>query len=249
MRLEVKNLYKTYGEDSILHDINLDIEGASTIGIIGESGCGKSTLLRLLSGIEDADSGVIEMNGLSPITEKNEFQEKIGVVFQKHNLFPHLTIKKNITLILHKIKGLDKQAASDKTDELLTQLYIYPEANKLPHEVSGGQAQRASIARALATDPQLIFLDEPTAALDPLLTEEVLKAVKGLKKEGRDFIFVTHEIEFLKEFADYVIFLKDGRVCECGGRNCLEVPKTVELATFLKMEHYLKAEMQERGVI
>ncbi|MFI3208786.1 MAG: ATP-binding cassette domain-containing protein [Eubacteriales bacterium] len=235
MRLEVKNLYKTYGEDSILQDINLNIEGASTIGIIGESGCGKSTLLRLLSGIEDADRGEIDINGLSPMNDKKEFQSKIGVVFQKHNLFPHLTIKKNITLILNKIKKLDKEVASEKADELLKQLYIYPEANKLPHEVSGGQAQRASIARALATDPQLIFLDEPTAALDPLLTEEVLKAVKGLKKDGRDFIFVTHEIGFLKEFADYVIFLKNGNVCECGGRECLETPKTPELATFLKI--------------
>ncbi len=235
MRLEVKNLNMNYGEEVILKNLNLEIEGASTIGIIGESGCGKSTFLRILSGIEDADSGEIEIDGLSPARDKCEFQEKIGVVFQKHNLFPHLTIKKNITLILHEIKKMDKHHASQKADELLEQLYITNEANKLPHEVSGGQAQRGSIARALATDPQLIFLDEPTAALDPLLTEEVLKAVKGLKKDGRDFIFVTHEIGFLKEFADYVIFLKDGEVWECGEKECLESPKTLELATFLKI--------------
>lgn len=234
MRLEVNDLYKKYGEDSVLNEINLSIDHASSIGIIGESGCGKSTFLRLLSGIEDADGGEILLNGLSPMTNKKEFQQKIGVVFQKHNLFPHLTIKKNITLILNKIKKQSVKEAEEKADELLKQLFIYPEANKLPHEVSGGQAQRASIARALATNPELIFLDEPTAALDPLLTEEVLKSVKGLKKEGREFIFVTHEIGFLKEFADYVIFLKEGKVWEHGDNSCLVSPQTNELAAFLK---------------
>ncbi len=236
MKLHIKNLNKTYGEQHVLKNISLDIEKSSAIGIIGESGCGKSTLLRQLSGIENPDSGDITINTLSPIHQKKEFQKKIGVVFQNHSLFPHLSIKENITFILHTIKKQPKKQAKAKAKSLLQQLFIDGEANKKPSEVSGGQVQRASIARALATDPQIIFLDEPTAALDPLLTDEVLKAVKGLKSDGRDFIFVTHEIAFLKEFADYVIFLKNGEIVEAGEKSCLSDPKTKELAEFLKIQ-------------
>lgn len=235
MKLQIKNLNKTYANTEVLKSINLEIAQASSIGIIGESGCGKSTLLRQLAGIEDPDSGEISINDLSPILEKKEFQEKIGVVFQKHNLFPHLTVRENIMLILQKIKKQDKKEADATVNALLKQLFIENEADKRPNEISGGQAQRASIARALSTNPQLIFLDEPTAALDPLLTDEVLRAVVSLKKEGRDFVFVTHEMGFLKEFADYVIFMKQGKICEHGDQSCLVEPKTKELADFLKI--------------
>ncbi len=235
MILQVKNLSKKYGEHKILKDITLNITKASAVGIIGESGSGKTTLLRQLAGIEDPELGEIIINGKSPILEKEEFQKKIGVVFQTHNLFPHFTIKENITFILHTIKKQSKKKAKLKANELLKQLYIEGEANKKPREVSGGQAQRASIARALSTDPELIFLDEPTAALDPLLSDEVLRAVIDLKKDGREFIFVTHEIEFLKEFADYVIFLKNGEIVEMGDKACLASPQTQELRDFLKI--------------
>ncbi len=235
MKLHVENISKIYGQSEALKNISLSIENASSIGIIGESGCGKSTLLRQLAGIENPDSGSITINKMSPILEKTSFQKKIGVVFQTHNLFPHFSIKENITFILHTIQKQTKKQAKKKANELLKQLFIDGEANKKPNEVSGGQVQRASIARALSTDPELIFLDEPTAALDPLLTDEVLKAVKDLKKDGREFIFVTHEIAFLKEFADYVIFLKNGEVCEAGDKTCLTKPKTKELAEFLKI--------------
>ncbi len=235
MNLQIKNLSKSYGDTKILKDLSFNIENASSIGIIGESGCGKSTLLRQLAGIEDPEVGEIAINGKSPILNKIDFQEKIGIVFQTHNLFPHFTIKENITFILHKIKKQSKKHAKEKADELLKQLFIDGEADKKPSEVSGGQVQRASIARALSTDPELIFLDEPTAALDPLLTDEVLKAVKDLKKDGREFVFVTHEIAFLREFADYVIFLKNGEICEMGDKACLIKPKTPELTEFLKI--------------
>ncbi len=235
MILSIKNLSKIYGENEILKNISIEIDKASSIGIIGESGCGKSTLLRQLAGIEDPEVGEILINEVSPTHNKIDFQKKIGVVFQTHNLFPHFTIKENITFILNTIKKQPKKVAKAKADELLKQLYIDGEANKKPSEVSGGQVQRASIARALSTDPELIFLDEPTAALDPLLTDEVLKAVKDLKKDGREFIFVTHEIAFLKEFADYVIFLKNGEICEAGDKSCLISPKTQELREFLKI--------------
>lgn len=235
MKLSIQGLSKSYGKSSVLKDITVDIKNASAIGIIGESGCGKSTLLRQIAGIEDPDTGEILINDISPITDKKTFQENIGYVFQKHNLFPHLTIRENILLILEKIKKMNKTEAGRITDAVLRQMFIEDEGDKLPDEVSGGQAQRASIARALSTDPQFIFLDEPTAALDPVLTNEVLKAVTGLKQDGRDFIFVTHEIAFLREFADYVIFLKDGRICEHGDVSCLFSPQTSELADFLKI--------------
>ncbi len=234
MNIKIKNLFKSYpSSDNVLTDISIDLKNVFCVGIIGESGCGKSTLLRQLAGIENPDSGEIEINNLSPIKQKKLFQTKIGVVFQQHNLFPHLSIHKNITLILEKILKQSKEKARNRADEVLKQLFIFEQKDKKPNEISGGQAQRASIARALATYPELIFLDEPTAALDPVLTGEVLKSVTELKNNGIEFIFVTHEIAFLKEFADYIIFLKNGEICEHGNISCLQNPKTNELQGFL----------------
>ncbi len=235
MNIEIKNLTKLYGQQIVLDNLNLKLANYQAIGIIGESGCGKSTLLRQLAAIEKPEQGQIIINNLSPIDNPQAFRQKIGVVFQKHNLFPHLSIKKNISLILNKIKKYDLQAANHKAEQLLKKLHIENEADKKPHQVSGGQAQRASIARALASDPELIFLDEPTAALDPILSDEVLSAVTLLKQEGRDFIFITHEISFLKEFADYIIFLKDGKIYEHGDISHLKNPTTKALAEFLKI--------------
>lgn len=234
MDIIIKELWKSYSKtDQVLNNINIELDNVSCIGIIGESGCGKSTLLRQLAGIENPDRGSISINGISPINQRKLFQSKIGVVFQQHNLFPHLSIHKNITLILEKILKQNKEQANSRADEVLKQLYIYDEKDKKPTEISGGQAGRASIARALATNPELIFLDEPTAALDPILTGEVLKAVTELRNNGIQFIFVTHEISFLKEFADYIIFLKEGEICEHGEIGCLENPITEELRVFL----------------
>lgn len=233
MKLAIRDVRKSYDGKAVLSGIDMEIT-ASSIGIIGESGCGKSTLLRQLAGIEVPDCGEIFINGISPIKEQEKFQENIGYVFQKHNLFPHLTVRENLLLILEKIKKYDKENAKQTVDSVLERLHIQNVADQLPNHISGGQAQRASIARALSTNPQLIFLDEPTAALDPILTEEVLNSVIELKKDGRDFLFVTHEIPFLKQFADYVVFLKDGKVWESGDVSCLSNPKTEELADFLK---------------
>lgn len=235
MILNIKSVFKSYGETSVLKDITLNIDNVSAVGIIGESGCGKSTLLRQLAGIEKPDRGEISINGISPIIQKREFQEKIGYVFQKHNLFPHLTVRKNLSLILEKIKKLDKKTTAQIINTTLKQLHIEGEADKLPNEISGGQAQRASIARALVTDPDLIFLDEPTAALDPILSDEVLQSVKELKNTGREFIFVTHEMSFLREFADYVIFMKQGKIIESGKVECFDNPKTKQLTQFLNI--------------
>lgn len=234
MNLKVVDLCQKYNQQTILQNISLDLKDISSVGIIGSSGCGKSTLLRLLSGVESPNSGEIKINGISPVLEKKQFQEKIGMVFQQHNLFPHLSLEKNITLILEKIKKLDKKTATEKAQDLLSQLYLLEHKDKLPSEVSGGQAQRTSIARALATDPDLIFMDEPTAALDPQLTYEVLQSVEKLKAKGIHFIFVTHEMKFLRGFADYFIYIHQGEVVEQGEVAQLENPKTPLLQEFLK---------------
>ncbi len=234
MHIQVTDLCKKYNKQLVLQNVYLDLKDVSSVGIIGSSGCGKSTLLRLLSGIERPDSGEISINDISPVSEQKQFQEKIGMVFQQHNLFPHLSLEKNITLILEKIKKLDKKTATDKAQDLLSQLYLLEHKDKLPTQVSGGQAQRTSIARALATDPELIFMDEPTAALDPQLTYEVLQSVEKLKAKGIKFVFVTHEIKFLQGFADYFIFVHQGEVVEQGKVAQLETPKTALLQEFLK---------------
>lgn len=236
MNLELKHVSKYY-DQKILDNLTLALHDVHSIGIIGESGCGKSTLLRLLAGMEYPEEGSIEVNQRKVERKfSKEYQNKIGYVFQKHNLFPHLSIKDNIVLILHKIRKMEKQEAERIAIEVLTKLHLEAQLDKKPNRVSGGQAQRASIARALSTDPELIFLDEPTAALDPILTGEVLNAILELKDTGKDFIFVTHEIAFLKGFADYVIFMDKGKIVEHGSIACLASPKTEQLRSFLKGE-------------
>ncbi len=236
MNINIENVTKSYDNVEVLKQLNIQIQGKKAIGIIGESGCGKSTLLRQLAGIESVDEGSISINGQSPNVDKKNFQSKIGYVFQKHNLFPHLSVRNNILLILNKIRKMDVKLAEEKVQSVLNMLKLENEANKKPNQISGGQAQRASIARALASDPELIFLDEPTAALDPILTHEVLKSVKELKKTGIEFIFITHEIDFLKEFADYVIFMKDGHIVEHGDITLLQQPKSAFLHEFLNVK-------------
>ncbi len=235
MQINVNNISKFYDGKKILDQLNLSIVNVKVIGIIGESGCGKSTLLRQLAGIELPDGGCIFVNN-QEITKNNlkEYQEKIGVVFQKHNLFPHLSIEDNILLILEKIRGIKKQQAKQRCDELLKDFHLTEQAKKTPNKVSGGQAQRASIARAIAGWPELVFLDEPTAALDPLLTKEVLDSIKILRDEGVDFVFVTHEMDFLRKFADYFVFMDTGKIVEHGLIKELEAPKTDKLKKFIK---------------
>jgi len=233
MRLQLSGVVKDY-DHRVLDHLNIDVDHKS-VAIIGPSGCGKSTLLRLLAGIEFPQRGEIRV-GQWDITRENikAYQRTIGLVFQKHNLFPHLTIRRNITLILEKTRGMDKKQAEKRADELIALLHLEGEKDKKPDKVSGGQAQRGSIARALCTDPELLLLDEPTASLDPILTHEVLMAIKDLRALGKDFIFVTHEIAFVKSFAEYVIFIDNGVIVEHGDVDILTSPKTEGLAAVLR---------------
>lgn len=238
MKLSLRNIKKSY-ERAVLKDISLELTGYKSIGIIGKSGCGKSTLLRLLAGIESPDAGEIIVDNMPVEKERlREYQDSIGMVFQHHGLFPHLSLLENITLILEKTRSYEKKKAKEIAETLLKQLHLSDEMHKKPSKVSGGQAQRGAIARALSTDPKLIFMDEPTAALDPILTREVLDSVTELRASGKNFIFVTHEINFVKKFADYVVFMDGGKIHEKGGVDILTNPRTEELKRFLEHEQF-----------
>jgi len=230
MKIEIKNLNHNY-DVNVLKNINLKLEGYDSIAIIGVSGSGKSTLIRLLSGLEKPTTGEIKINDLS--VNNKEYREQIGFVFQNHNLFPHLTILENITLILEKTRNYNKEEAKSKALLNLEKLKLLDQINKHPKNISGGQAQRASIARALALNSNIIYLDEPTSSLDPILTDEVLSSIEDLKDLGNSFVFVTHVMSFVRDFADYVLFMHEGEILEQGLPNILDNPKTDELRIFM----------------
>lgn len=230
MKIELKNISHFY-DTKVLNNISLSLSKYKSIAIIGVSGSGKSTLIRLMSGLELPTTGSIYINGFA--VENKEYKNKIGFVFQNHNLFPHLTLKKNIALILEKTRGYTKDEAANVANENLNLLHLGDQANKLPKNVSGGQAQRASIARALSMKPDIIFLDEPTSSLDPILTHEVLTEIENLKKLGKDFIIVTHVMSFAKDFADYILFMHEGEIVEQGETTILDNPLTQELKDFM----------------
>lgn len=232
MKLVIENLSHTY-DVQVLNKLNFNIDKYKSIGIIGVSGSGKSTLIRILSGMEKPTSGTIKINDIDVI-DNDAYKKNVGFVFQNHNLFPHLTLKKNITLVLEKTRNKTKDEAEEIATKYLSLMHLSDQVNKLPKNVSGGQAQRASIARALSVDPDIIFLDEPTASLDPILTNEVLTAVEELRDSGKEFVFVTHVMSFVKDFADYVIYMHDGHILEHGLPSILEEPKTIELKEFMR---------------
>lgn len=230
MKLVIEKVSHTYDVE-VLKETSITLDGYKSIAIIGVSGSGKSTLIRILSGIEEATTGEVSING--KLVSDPDYKKCVGFVFQHHNLFPHLTLIKNITLILEKTRGYSKEDAEKVAYDNLRRLKLEDQIHKLPKNISGGQAQRASIARALSMDPDIIFLDEPTSALDPILTDEVLSAVEDLKDLGKDFIFVTHVMSFVRDFADYVIFLDKGEIVEHGSPKILDEPKTKELKEFM----------------
>jgi len=232
MKIELKNLSHTYDVE-VLHDLNLVLDKYNAVAILGVSGSGKSTLIRLMAGLEKPTSGDIFVNDYD-VTHDVDYKKHVGFVFQSHNLFPHLTLKRNISLILEKTRGYSKEDAEKIAIEYLTLLKLDDQMDKIPKNVSGGQAQRASIARALSVNPDVIFLDEPTASLDPILTDEVLKAIEELKELGKDFILVTHVISFVRDFANYVVFMENGHIIEQGTPSILDAPKTPELKAFMK---------------
>jgi polar amino acid transport system ATP-binding protein len=235
MKINLANINHAYHGKAILQDISLNLEHAEAIAIIGPSGAGKSTLLRLMSKIENPDSGAIFVSDIDVVqTEAKDYYKKVGFVFQSHNLFPHLTALRNITLVLEKVHNKSPEEAKRLAVDLLTQFELIEHMNKKPIQLSGGQAQRVSIIRSLAINPEVMFLDEPTSALDPILTREVLRTILKLREKNMRFVIVTHELGFAKKVADYILFMEDGRIVEHGPISILDKPQTESLKEFVE---------------
>lgn len=235
--IEVKDLCKSYGENTVLENLSTNIYKGEVIAIVGPSGCGKSTFLRSLNLLERPESGEILFNGVD-ITDKkvniNKVREKIGMVFQQFNLFPNMTVKENIMLAPVKLKVMGKEQASKKADELLTRVGLSDKADAYPGNLSGGQKQRIAIARTMAMNPDVILFDEPTSALDPEMVGEVLEIMKELAADGMTMVVVTHEMGFAKEVASRVIFIDEKRIMEdTNPKEFFENPKNQRLKDFL----------------
>ncbi|MGN1098034.1 MAG: amino acid ABC transporter ATP-binding protein, partial [Clostridia bacterium] len=207
-KVKVQNLHKYFGDLQVLKGIDLEIDEGEVVCIIGPSGSGKSTFLRCLNRLEDPTDGTIEIDGYT-ITDKkanlNKIRQNIGMVFQQFNLFPHLTVKKNIMLAPVDLKKLTRPAAEAKAIELLKRVGLSDKAETYPRQLSGGQQQRVAIARALAMNPDIMLFDEPTSALDPEMVGEVLSVMKELAAGGMTMVVVTHEMGFARDVADRVI--------------------------------------------
>lgn len=235
MNLKLNKLKKTYSGKIVLDSIDLELTDVKVVALIGASGSGKSTLLRQIAGLEAFDSGQIEVNGHVVNASTDEaYRKRIGFVFQDHNLFPHLSVLENILLVLEKVHGRKRSEVMPEVMALLEQFGLLEHAEKKPHQISGGQGQRVSIVRALSIKPDLILLDEPTSSLDPILTHEVLYAIKLLVEDRIDFCIVTHEIGFAREVADYIVFMDEGKIIEHGTPDILENPESDKLKRFLE---------------
>ena len=227
-KLNVIDLHKRYGEHEVLKGVSLQANAGDVISIIGSSGSGKSTFLRCINFLEKPSEGSIVVNGQTinlvrdkdgqlKVADKNQLRllrTRLTMVFQHFNLFPHLTVKKNLELAPTLLKLKDKQAISDKADELLARVGLSDKADAYPKSLSGGQQQRIAIARALAMDPDVILFDEPTSALDPEMVGEVLELMKELAHTGITMLVVTHEMGFAREVSNRVIFIDEGRIQE-----------------------------------
>lgn len=216
--IEVKHLYKSFGHVDVLEDINENIKKGEKVVIVGPSGSGKSTFLRCLNRMETPTSGdiIFEGNNITAASESelNLLRQRMGMVFQHFNLFPHITIKKNITLAPVKLKLMSQEEADKKAEELLERVGLPDKADEYPNMLSGGQKQRIAIARALAMNPDVMLFDEPTSALDPEMVGEVLGLMKQLADDGMTMVVVTHEMGFAKEVASRVLFMADGKILE-----------------------------------
>lgn len=217
--IEVKDLRKSFGDLQVLKGISETINEREVVCVIGPSGSGKSTFLRCLNLLEEPSGGEIFLDGKKindPDVDIDEIREKLGMVFQGFNLFPHMTVLDNLTLAPIKVKGMEKGAAEEKARKLLETVGLADKAEKYPASLSGGQKQRVAIARALAMDPEIMLFDEPTSALDPEMVGEVLNVMKNLAENGMTMVIVTHEMGFAREVADRVFFIDEGIILEQG---------------------------------
>lgn len=235
--IDVKNLYKSFGDNLVLDNISETINEGEKVVIVGPSGSGKSTFLRCLNRMEEATSGEILVDGqniLDNKTDTNLMRQKMGMVFQHFNLFPHLTILENIMLAPVKLKLMTKSQANKKAHDLLKMVGLDEKASQYPAMISGGQKQRVAIVRALAMNPKVMLFDEPTSALDPEMVGEVLDLMRKLAKDGMTMVVVTHEMGFAKEVGSRVLFMDDGKIVEQNSpKEFFENPQNPRLKDFL----------------
>ena len=244
--LRIKNLSKRYDDISVLENIDLSVKKGEVVVIVGPSGCGKSTLLRCLNGLEEIQEGEVLLD--ADHVNVNKLREKIGMVFQSYDLFPHLTILQNVTLAPIKVKKRKRAEVEKEALELLERVGLVSKKDNYPRQLSGGQKQRVAIVRALIMHPEVLLLDEITAALDPEMVREVLDVVLALAQEGRTMVIVTHEMQFAKAVADRMVFLEGGKIVEEGNpKEFFEDPKTDRLRKFLQTFTYEKG--GEAGVL
>jgi polar amino acid transport system ATP-binding protein len=238
MKMSIHNLTKSYGTHTVLNGISLDIEQGSVVTLIGPSGSGKSTLLRCLNLLEPIDDGEIFLDGEDisiPGLDANPIRQRVGMVFQSFNLFPHMSVMDNIILSPTRTRGVSKAAARQKGLELLDRFGLADKANSYPDQLSGGQQQRVAIVRALAVEPEVLLLDEITSSLDPELVAEVLDVVRELKSSGMTIVLATHEMGFARDSSDVVCVLDGGRIVEQGPPSqVFGNPKSERVRSFLQ---------------
>lgn len=240
--IEINNLQKQFKEKNVLNGINLNIKKGEVVVILGPSGCGKSTLLRCLNGLETIQGGDIKFANKS-LTDKNinwqEIRQKIGMVFQSYELFPHMTVIENILLGPTKVQKRDKNEVLKQAEELLNKVGLLDRKNSYPRELSGGQKQRIAIVRALCMNPEIMLFDEVTASLDPEMVREVLEVILNLAKQGMTMVIVTHEMNFAEAVADKIIFIDNGKICEASSpKEFFTNPKTERAKQFLNIFQY-----------
>lgn len=241
--LKVKHLHKEYGNLTVLKDISLTVKKGEVVVIIGPSGCGKSTFLRCLNGLEEIQDGTILMDGL-PVESKSkdivQMRQKIGMVFQSYDLFPHKTVLDNVILAPMKVQKRSKEEATREALELLDRVGLVEKKDYFPRQLSGGQKQRVAIVRALMMHPEILLFDEVTAALDPEMVHEVLETMLELAKAGSTMLIVTHEMSFARAIADRIIFLDQGEIIEesTDAKAFFAGPETERAKKFLKTFAY-----------
>ena len=234
--IEIRGLRKSFGSDEVLKGIDLSIGEKEVVVIIGPSGSGKSTLLRCMNHLEEPTEGEVVVDGITLSSEANinKVREEVGMVFQRFNLFPHMTVLENIMLAPLRVKRIDSMQAEQTARELLARVGLAEKADAYPDNLSGGQQQRVAIARALAMHPKVMLFDEPTSALDPEMVGEVLDVMRALAQEGMTMVIVTHEMGFAREVGDRLLFVDEGRIIEWGTpREVFEHPKEERTRIFL----------------
>ena len=239
--LELVNVRKSFGTELVLRDVSLTVPEHSVTVLIGASGSGKSTLLRCVNQLERVDDGLVLFDGediCDPRVDVDHVRQRIGIVFQSFNLFPHMSVLDNITLALRKVHGVGRAEAEQQARELLDRFALGDKASQYPDRLSGGQQQRVAIVRALAVKPRLMLFDEVTSALDPVLVNEVLSAVRDLRGQGMTMVIATHEMGFATQVADEVCFLRGGEILERGTPDqVIHDPQEPDTQEFLRRVH------------